>query len=132
MQTKLPSQKLLASRNQLLQYASFIEDEIDSLAMMFFILEEFKNLTQTLDFLNAFTEGEAKLLLDNHWRLDEEDLGVAIITSYLACETIVKEDNLYYYSLFDEQNGREIIDSMPFVYLENILNYRVGNVFEVS
>lgn len=95
--------------------------------MQSFIEDEFQVLAEELDFLNVFNQTEKTLLEHNNWRLSKHDLGEAVIEGYLKSESIVKDDNMYLYSVFDEQRGELVVESMPFVYLENLLNYRNTN-----
>lgn len=118
------SEKLKKCKQRLLDFCQYLENKNDSASMKEFITDEFQVLAEELDFLNVFNETEKTLLLDNNWRLDKNDLGQALMEDYLKSESIVKDDNQFLYSLFDEQNDKLVIESMPFVYLENLLNYR--------
>lgn len=121
------SEKLKLSKQRILNFAKYLENKNDSLSIQSFIEDEFQVLAEELDFLNTFTQTEKTLLESNNWRLSKHDLGEAVIEGYLKSESVVKDDNMYLYSVFDEQNGELVIESMPFVYLENLLNYRNTN-----
>lgn len=122
------SEKLQKCKKRLLSFAQSLENKNDSQSMCEYIENEFLVLAEELDFLNVFTADERKLLESNEWRIDKNDLGLATISNYLYSESITKDDNMYLYSFFDEQKGDLIVEEMPFVYLENLLNYRNGNL----